>query len=61
MTVPNRLPPRPGEQIDRNRADSFTFDGQRYSAHPGDTIASALAAASVGVFSRSFKYDRPRG
>lgn len=61
MTVPNRLPPRPGEQIDRTRTVSFTFDGQRYTAHPGDTIASALAAAGVGVFSRSFKYHRPRG
>ena len=56
-----RLPPRPGELIDRQRTIEFTFDGKRYSAHPGDTIASALAAAGVGVFSRSFKYHRPRG
>lgn len=56
-----RLPPRPGELIDRDRAISFTFDGKGYTAHPGDTIASALAAAGVGVFSRSFKYHRPRG
>ena len=56
-----RLPPRPGELIDRQRTIEFTFDGKRYSAHPGDTIASALVAAGVGVFSRSFKYHRPRG
>ena len=56
-----RLPPRSGELIDRQRTVEFTFDGQSYTAHPGDTIASALVAAGVGVFSRSFKYHRPRG
>jgi sarcosine oxidase subunit alpha len=40
---------------------TFTFNGKEYTAHPGDTIASALAAAGVEVFSRSFKYHRPRG
>ena len=29
--------------------------------HPGDTIVSALAAAGERVFSRSYKYHRPRG
>jgi sarcosine oxidase, subunit alpha len=56
-----RLAPRPGEAIDRTKRFSFTFNGQSYGAHPGDTIASALAAAGVTVFSRSFKYHRPRG
>ena len=31
------------------------------AAFEGDTIASALAASGVRVFSRSFKYHRPRG
>ncbi len=57
----NRLPARPGELIDRSSTLSFTFAGKAYTAHPGDTIASALAAAGVRVFSRSFKYHRPRG
>ena len=61
MTPPHRLPPRPSEEIDRGYTVEFTFDGRAYTAHPGDTIASALAAAGVGVFSRSFKYHRPRG
>lgn len=30
-------------------------------AHPGDTVASALYASGVRIFSRSFKYHRPRG
>lgn len=57
----NRLLPQPSEQIDRDRRFKFTFNGKEYSAYSGDTIASALAAAGVKVFSRSFKYHRPRG
>ncbi|MBM3279898.1 MAG: (2Fe-2S)-binding protein [Candidatus Handelsmanbacteria bacterium] len=56
-----RLAPQAGEAIDRSRSFEFTFEGRTYTAHPGDTIASALAAAGVRVFSRSFKYHRPRG
>jgi len=56
-----RLPPQPGEVIDRSRTVRFTFNGTAYVGHPGDTIASALAACGVRVFSRSFKYHRPRG
>lgn len=58
---PRRLAPGPSEAIDRRQVLRFTFDGKEYTAHPGDTIASALAAAGVSVFSRSFKYHRPRG
>ena len=57
----NRVEPQPGEIIDRNGQLTFTFDGRAYTAHPGDTIGSALAAGGVKVFSRSFKYHRPRG
>jgi sarcosine oxidase, subunit alpha len=56
-----RLAPRPGEVIDRNTPVRFTFDGRPYAGFAGDTIVSALAAAGVKVFSRSFKYHRPRG
>jgi sarcosine oxidase, subunit alpha len=59
--MPNRLSPKPGEVIDRSTTLTFAFNGKTYAAHPGDTIASALAAAGVTVFSRSFKYHRPRG
>jgi sarcosine oxidase subunit alpha len=40
---------------------SFRFDGRRYRGLAGDTLASALLAAGVRVFGRSFKYHRPRG
>ncbi|MGH3348154.1 MAG: 2Fe-2S iron-sulfur cluster-binding protein, partial [Nocardioides sp.] len=56
-----RLGPQPGEVIDRSTSFDFTWNGRPYPAHPGDTIASALAASGIDVFSRSFKYHRPRG
>lgn len=50
-----------GGQIDRSRSLRFTFDGQTYTGHPGDTLASALLANGVRLMGRSFKYHRPRG
>ena len=35
--------------------------GGSVKGYQGDTIASALYAAGNRVFSRSFKYHRPRG
>ncbi|MGQ0602169.1 MAG: 2Fe-2S iron-sulfur cluster-binding protein [Anaerolineales bacterium] len=61
LTHLRRTTPQAGEVIDRATTVKFTFDGKEYTAHPGDTIASALAAAGVKTFSRSFKYHRPRG
>ncbi|MFI4885178.1 MAG: sarcosine oxidase subunit alpha family protein [Steroidobacterales bacterium] len=56
----NRL--REGEgALRRDRTLSFTFDGKRYTGHPGDTLASALLASGVRLVGRSFKYHRPRG
>jgi len=57
----NRLEVQANEVIDRSQTIAFSFNGQEYTAYPGDTIASALAAAGVRVLSRSFKYHRPRG
>ncbi|MDQ3733037.1 MAG: 2Fe-2S iron-sulfur cluster-binding protein [Actinomycetota bacterium] len=57
----HRLAAQPGEVIDRSSTLDFTWNGAAHVAHPGDTIVSALAAAGVRVFSRSFKYHRPRG
>ena len=50
-----------GGRIDRGRTLGFTFDGVRYTGHPGDTLASALLAHGVHLMGRSFKYHRPRG
>lgn len=56
-----RLPAAPSQLINRDKVLRFTFDGKSFSAYEGDTIASALAAAGVTTFSRSFKYHRRRG
>jgi sarcosine oxidase, subunit alpha len=56
-----RLDPRPGEVLDRSRTLRFSWNGREFSAFDGDTIVSALAAAGERMFSRSFKYHRPRG
>ena len=56
-----RLAAQPGEEIDRDRAFTFTWNGGAIPAFAGDTIASALAAAGERVLSRSYKYHRPRG
>ena len=56
-----RMAPQPGERIDRRRPLRFSFDGESVEGLEGDTIASALFAGGRRVFSRSFKYHRPRG
>src|SRR5438128_3517965 len=56
-----RLPPRPGERIDRTRPLAFSFGDETVEAYAGDTIGSALFASGRRVFSRSFKYHRARG
>ena len=56
-----RLPPQPGEWLDRSTALEFTFEGRTFSGYAGDTISSALAAAGLPYLARSFKYHRPRG
>ncbi len=47
--------------IDQSQTISFTWEGDKLAAHPGDTLASALLANGVRLTSRSFKYHRPRG
>src|SRR5665213_1956045 len=56
-----RLPPQPGERLDRSSTVEFTFEGSTVTGFAGDTIGSALYASGRRVFSRSFKYHRPRG
>ncbi len=50
-----------GGQIDRSKTLRFQFDGQSFTGHPGDTLASALLANNIRLMGRSFKYHRPRG
>jgi sarcosine oxidase, subunit alpha len=56
-----RLEARDSEVIDRATSFTFSFNGDSRQAFDGDTIISALAADGDRVFSRSFKYHRPRG
>lgn len=57
----NRLPAHPAQVIDHDKTVTFTFADETITAQAGDTIASALYAAGTRIFSRSFKYHRPRG
>ena len=56
-----RLDSLPTQAIDTSTSVDFQFEGEQVQAFEGDTIASALYAAGVRIFSRSFKYHRPRG
>lgn len=56
-----RLPPAPGEWLDRSGEVAFEFEGRRHVGFAGDTFTSALAAAGVMTLGRSFKYHRARG
>ena len=58
-TQPRRL--AEGGRIDRERTLTFTLDGQTYTGHPGDTLASAMIAAGVVRCGNSIYRDRPRG
>src|SRR5215813_12335971 len=60
-SMTSRLAPQPGEVINRAERFTFTWNGADFPAFAGDTIVSALAACGVRVFSRSYKYHRPRG
>ena len=56
-----RLPPIPGEWIDRSQSLDFTFEETRFTGYVGDTVTSALWASGQHILGRSFKYHRPRG
>ena len=64
MAVANpeaRLASHPTQAIDGSKPVAFQFEGEPVQAFEGDSIASALYASGVRIFSRSFKYHRPRG
>lgn len=56
-----RLPKSPTQRITRDREMLFTYRGKPMKGLAGDTIATALYANGVRIFSRSMKYHRPRG
>ena len=56
-----RLPPQPGEWIDRSQPLHARFEERPFAGYAGDTITSALLASGATMLGRSFKYHRPRG
>jgi sarcosine oxidase, subunit alpha len=50
-----------GGRIDRDTTLEFTFGGQPFTGHPGDTLASALLASGRHQIATSVKLGRPRG
>lgn len=56
-----RITRHPILEINRKKRISFQFNKRDITAYEGETIAVALYASGVRIFSRSFKYHRPRG
>src|SRR2546428_7916542 len=61
MTAPASTPLPAGRYTDPSRPLTFTFQGRTIPAVQGQSIAAALYAAGIRIFTRSFKYHRPRG
>lgn len=57
----NRLPRMPTWRIRPEHKLAFSYAGKAMEGVSGDTVATALFANGVRVFSRSLKYHRPRG
>ena len=57
----SRLENLPTMRVHPEQSLSFTFCGKTFQGLSGDTIATALYAGGVRIFSRSLKYHRPRG
>ena len=55
LSTPSTLRVHPDQKI------PFHYGGKQFYGVAGDTVASALYAGGVRIFSRSLKYHRPRG
>ncbi len=56
-----RLRQFPTLHIDTNETRSLKYRGKSLQGFAGDTVATALYANGIRIFSRSLKYHRPRG
>ncbi len=56
-----RLQEHPILDFKRGKQVTIYFNGKPIKAYEGETVAAALYAAGVRVFSRSFRWHRPRG
>ena len=59
--VPLRIKQHPILDFSWDRRVSFTFNGKPLSGYTSDSIASALHANNVKIFSKSLRYGSPRG
>jgi sarcosine oxidase subunit alpha len=57
----NRLNQLPTLRINPSETLNLKYRGKTYQGLAGDTVATALFANGIRVFSRSLKYHRPRG
>jgi sarcosine oxidase subunit alpha len=57
----NRLDQLPTLRIDTDETRSLKYRGKSFQGFAGDTVATALYANGIRIFSRSLKYHRPRG
>lgn len=57
----NRLNQLPTLRIDPSEKRAVIYRGKTYQGLAGDTVATALYANGIRIFSRSLKYHRPRG
>ena len=57
----NRINQLPSLRIESSKNIPFGYKGKTWYGVKGDTIATALFANGVRIFSRSLKYHRPRG
>jgi sarcosine oxidase subunit alpha len=60
MTLDLRIKEHPHLKVERGEAITFQFNGKSVTGYTGETIAAALYADGLRIFSRSFKYHRPR-
>jgi sarcosine oxidase subunit alpha len=51
----------PALRVNPEKVIHFNYRGRPMQGVAGDTVATALYAGGVRIFSRSFKYHRPRG
>lgn len=56
-----RLESHPIVDFERGKEVTIYFNGKPIKAYEGESVAAALYAAGVRVFSRSFRFHRPRG
>ena len=50
-----------GSEVNKSEPVTIYFEGKPITAYKGESVASALYASGMRIFTRSFKYHRPRG